>query len=312
MAAKMDYFSDTQRGARQRTEEQLTPAAWGGIVALIQTLVSTGAFGYKYPEMCPDGAGSYGTDSQALSLAVKAEIPDLEWPLRAVNGFEEAESHVPDTFAVLDLIQFSYQSVAKPIQGSYHSFFQHHHLTFDVDSGREEFRSKVNSILARNGIAYDLTEDGTIERLSPPVLSEALSSAVFRSRDRILNQMLEDARTKFLNPDPVVRRESVERLWDCWERIKTLEMPEDKKTSVGLLLNKVTAQKEVRDMLEEEARKLTDIGNSFHIRHTETKQTLVSDSHIIDYLFHRLFSMIMLLLKIEPNKAIQRTSYSRR
>ena len=51
-------------------------------------------------------------------------------------------------------------------------------------------------------------------------------------------------------------------------------------------------------MLEEEARKLTDIGNSFHIRHTETKQTLVSDSHIIDYLFHRLFSMIMLLLKI--------------
>jgi hypothetical protein len=78
-------------------------------------------------------------------------------------------------------------------------------------------------------------------------------------------------------------------------------MPNDKRASVGLLLDKVTAQKDVRDMLEEEARKLTDIGNSFHIRHTETKQTLVSASHIIDYLFHRLFSMIMLLL-IEPNR----------
>ena len=294
----MDYFSDKQRGPQPRTEEQLTSVAWGGIVALIQTLVSTGAFGYKYPEMCRDGAGPYGTDWQALSLAVKAEIPDIEWPLRALTEFGGVESQIPDTFAVLDLIQFSYQSIARPIQGSYHSFFQHHHLTFDVESGREEFRSKVNTILARNGIAYDLKEDGTIERLSPPVLREALSNVVFRTRDRTLNQMLEDARKKFLNPDPVVRRESVERLWDCWERIKTLEKPEDKKTSVGLLLNKVTEQKEVRDMLEEEARKLTDIGNSFHIRHTETKQTLVSDSHIIDYLFHRLFSMIMLLLKI--------------
>jgi hypothetical protein len=262
--------------------------------------------------MCPDGAGPYGTDWQVLSLAVKAEIPDLEWPLREATEFGEEGSNVPDTFAVLDLIQFSYQSIARPIQGNYHSFFQHHHLTFDVDSGREEFRAKVNSILARNGIAYDLKEAGTIERLSPPVLHEALSNAVFRTKDITLNRMLEDARTKYLNPDPVVRRESIERLWDCWERIKTIEMPEDKKTSIGLLLNKVTAQKEVRDMLEEEARKLTDIGNSFHIRHTEIKQTIVSDSHIIDYLFHRLFSMIMLLLKIAPNKAIQRTSYSHR
>ena len=71
----MGYFSDKQRGPRPRTEEQLTPAAWGGIVALIQTLVSTGAFGYKYPEMCPNGAGPYGTRLlQALSLAVKAEF----------------------------------------------------------------------------------------------------------------------------------------------------------------------------------------------------------------------------------------------
>jgi hypothetical protein len=109
--------------------------------------------------------------------------------------------------------------------------------------------------------------------------------------------MLENARKKFLNPDPVVRRESVERLWDCWERVKTLEIPKDKKASITLLLNKVTTQIEVREMLEDEARKLTDIGNSFHIRHTEVQQILVSDGHVIDYLFHRLFSMIMLVLK---------------
>ena len=294
----MDYFSNKERGPHPRTGEQFTPETWGGIVALIRSLISTGAFGYKYPEMCLDGAGPYGTDEQALSLALRAEIPDLEWPLQAPRGnIGDQESPVPDIFTSLDLIQFSYQNVAKPIQGGYHSFYRHHHLTFDEDSGREEFRSKINSIFARNGIAYQLRADGTIERLAPPVLKEVLANTVFRTKDKILNQMLEDARKKFLDPDPVVRRESIERLWDCWERIKTLERPNDKKASITLLLNKATTQKNVREMLEEEARKLTDIGNSFHIRHTEIQQTLISDNHIIDYLFHRLFCMIVLVLK---------------
>jgi len=149
----MDYFSDKERGPRPRTGEQLTPEAWGGIVAVIRSLISTGAFGYKYSEMCPDGAGPYGTDEQALSLALRAEISDLEWPLQApFREVGDQESYVPDTFTTLDLIQFSYQAVAKPIQGGYHSYYRHHHLTFDEESGREEFRSKINSIFARNGI----------------------------------------------------------------------------------------------------------------------------------------------------------------
>ena len=145
----MDYFSDKERGPRPRTTEQMTPSAWGGIVALIRSFVSTGAFGYKYPAMCPDGEGPYGTDEQALSLAVKAEIPGLEWPLRAPTEIGDQASHVPDTLESLDLIQFSYQSIAKPIQGGYHNYYRHHHLTFDEPSGREEFRSKINSIFAR-------------------------------------------------------------------------------------------------------------------------------------------------------------------
>jgi len=294
----MEYFSDREKGPRPRTGEQLTPEAWGGIVVLIRTLISTGAFGYTYPEMCPDGGGPFGTDEQALSLALRAEIPKLEWPLQAPLGeIGDRELAVPDTLTILDLIQFSYQAVAKPIQGAYHSYYRHHHLTFDEDGGREQFRSKVNSIFARNGIAYQLRTDGTIERLAPPVLKEALGDTVFQTKDKTLNKMLEDARQKFLNSDSAVRRESIERLWDCWERIKSLERPDDKKASITLLLNKAATQTEVREMLEEEARKLTDIGNSFHIRHTEVQQTLVSDNHIIDYLFHRLFCMIMLVLR---------------
>lgn len=66
-------------------------------------------------------------------------------------------------------------------------------------------------------------------------------------------------------------------------------------------------------MLEDEAQKLTDIGNSFHIRHAEVAQIRITDSLVLDYLFHRLFSMIQLLILKQmrpPNNAIEPTGNS--
>ena len=113
----------------------------------------------------------------------------------------------------------------------------------------------------------------------------------------LLDEMLEAARHKILNRSVDVRRESLEKLWDAWERLKTLEPGRDKSESAGRLLDKAAAEPTFRARLEEEARALTSIGNTFMIRHTETDKIPVADSAHIDYLFHRLFSMIRLLLK---------------
>jgi hypothetical protein len=298
----MQYFSDKERGPRPRTEETVSPTAWGGIVAFINTLISTGAFGYQFPELCPDGMGPVSTNEGQFSLAIQAEIPGLSWPLETTSdeasGFSWArKSYAPDTLMILDLVQFCYSIVAKPVQGGFHPFFQHHHLSYNVEEGREEFRNRINTIFSRNSIAYELKADGSIIRLAPAVLRDALANAIFRTGDLTLDHMLEDSRIKFLSPDASVRREAVERLWDCWERIKTVEKPDNKRLSVTLLLDKAAVETDIRQMLEEESRKLTDIGNSFHIRHTEVTQTRISDSDHLDYLFHRLFAMIQLLLK---------------
>jgi hypothetical protein len=296
----MDYFSDKERGSKRRTTENITPAAWGGIVALINELIITGAFGNKYPERCPDGVGIIGTDERLFSLALSSEILDVEWPLqterRKPAGHSwDTEPNIPDTLTVLDLIQFCYHTVAKPIPHSYHDFFGHSHLRFDEIEGKEEFLAKVNKIFERNGIAFTLNGDGSIKRIVSSVIQGFLS-VHFHTGDSLLDKMIEEAQNKFLNPNPETRRDAVERLWDCWERLKSIENKNDKKVSINTLLDKASTNADVRAMLEEEARKLTDIGNSFHIRHTEITQIRISDGLVLDYLFHRLFSMIQFLI----------------
>ena len=121
-------------------------------------------------------------------------------------------------------------------------------------------------------------------------------------RRRTLDSMLESARIKFLNPNPQIRRESLEKLWDAWERLKTIEPGADKKDQTKALLDKAATEPVFRDLLEQEAKALNAIGNTFQIRHSETTQTpLQSDSHV-DYLFHRLFSLIWMLVKLRSGK----------
>ncbi|MFP3608095.1 hypothetical protein SB753_40280, partial [Paraburkholderia sp. SIMBA_053] len=80
-------------------------------------------------------------------------------------------------------------------------------------------------IFSRNGISYELKANGNIIRLAPEILSESLNGAIFNTPDSTLNRMLEESRDKFLHPDEAIRRESLERLWDAWERIKTVLNP---------------------------------------------------------------------------------------
>jgi len=86
------------------------------------------------------------------------------------------------------------------------------------EKGRAEFQAEVNRIFERNGIAFELV-DGEVKRLGPAGFHEALGTAIFKTGDGPLDEMLEDARQEFLNRDLKMRRESLERLWDAWERL---------------------------------------------------------------------------------------------
>ena len=292
MTAK-EYFSDREHGPRPRQEQELSLAAWNGIRSVIHGKLDNEWFACEFPSRdCGDDSSRItGSNVGMFSERLRAELPGLEWPLPADKR--------PGTLEILDLIEFCWQYIAKPAHQVYHKFMDHWHLvSFSEEEGREEFQEQVNRILARNGVAYELCDDGCVRRLVPDEFGEAFLNAQFNTGDNELNGLLEAARTKYLDPDLAVQREALEKLWDAWERLKTIEPGRDKKASVTALLRRASAEANFRHALDREARELTDIGNQFRIRHSETSQVPLENGEHVDYLFERMFAMIRLLLRM--------------
>jgi len=282
-------FSEREKGPRSRVNEEITRSTWAGIIQKIQSRIVDGSFGFRFPLQCPDGLGVYGCDEEQLSYAIIGENPGISWPLNA--------KELPDTMDILDLIEFCYPLIARPIDLDEHPYLKHTHVKFASTEGRDVFRRDINRVFSRNGLVYEMDDSGRIIRLSSPVLHEALTSAVFNTGDTDLDSLLESARRKFLSPDLEIRKESLEKLWDAWERLKTIESGKNKKESIQRLLRKASPEPSFYERLDIEATQLTEIGNTYRIRHSEVSQIPIETFEHVDYLFHRLFAMIIMLLR---------------
>lgn len=290
MEAILSYFSDRQHGPSPRTREDLPSNVWGGIITEIGSRVGDGSFGATYPDRCVDNPSSiYGTDEDAFARALVAEIPDLAWPLRADTQ--------PELATVFDLIEFCSRAVAFPKIIDWHRYYNHPHLEINFDQGRAAFSEIINRVFARNGIAYLLTGAGQVQRIGPPIVSDALARATFRTGDNYLDKLLEESRRRYFDSDFAVRKDALEKLWDAWERLKTLEPGKDKQASIKALLDRVAVEPEFRGLVEKDALELTSIGNKFMIRHSEITKVPITNNAQVDYLFHQLFNLIWLALR---------------
>jgi len=286
------YFSERELGVLPQNREKIDQGFWNGLRTLIQGRINDGSLAERFPINCFDADVPIGCDDSAIKLAYQADFPSIGWPFYSED--------LPNSLIVLDAAEFFYRYISKPIRKEYHSFGKNNHnhfLAFDQDAGRREYLEDVNRLFRRNSLAFELREDGRVIRLEPVVLRETLAKAVFQTEDEELNRLLEISREKFRNPDVTIRREAIEKLWDAWERLKTLEPGPDKKKQIEALLTRAIPDPEFRERINNEADKLTKIGNDFAIRHTETNKIIISDSKYLDYLFHRLFSLIQLLLR---------------
>ncbi|PKB25319.1 hypothetical protein B0I00_0514 [Novosphingobium kunmingense] len=284
------YYTDRAYGPRPAVVVTIDERVWGGLLALIETRISGGAFGARFPEQCPDGQGPCGCDEQAFSRVLLAEVPWIEWPLRA--------GEVPETPVILDLLEFCASAVGEPLEGFFHPFYRHYHLSWDREAGLAAFVADVNLLFRRNAVAYQLDDVGQARRILPQPVAETLGWAMFQTGEEETDRLLEAARSRFMSPKPEDRRDALEKLWDAFERLKTLEAGADKKAQANALLDRsADPGTALRETLGEEAVALTKIGNSFRIRHSETSQEPIGRSEQLDWLFVRMFAFVRLVLR---------------
>jgi hypothetical protein len=292
----MSYLGARESGPPLQDQDAITPAAWRGIVGLIQNGLQTALFAHDFPDRCCADCGFdaaiTGCNEEQFYLRLAGDHPGIPIPLDPNN--------VPTTVAALEVVEFCFRHASLPIASRPHEFFAHfHYLDFSREKGQTKFAAEINSILARNHLAYELQPNGEVRRLLPPVLREALAPSQFTSEDQELNRLLEASRDKFSRPDFRTRYDALKDLWDAFERLKTLEHPRnDKRKSSTALIARVSSEPKIREMLETEMRtELENFGNGFFIRHANAEQVSLQTSEEIDYLFHRLFAVIRLLLR---------------
>ena len=138
-----------------------------------------------------------------------------------------------------------------------------------------------------------------IRRLSelrqvPTVLNQAIGRLP-QSGDATLDNLLQLACERIRDPAPSARNDAIEKLWDGWERLKTLAGGNKAESAQAMLDAVASPGSRFRELVETEARALTKIGNEFHIRHFETDKTPLLPAEV-DYLFYRLFALINLIL----------------
>jgi hypothetical protein len=139
------------------------------------------------------------------------------------------------------------------------------------------------------------------ERPLPPILFESMGTLP-RTGDHVLDELIAQACTAFRDSAPTAARVAVEKLWDAWERMKTIRIPSDKRASISAILDTAAGNPAMRQVLEDEATVLTTLGNAFRIRHSEVGKHEIATAENAEYLFHRLYALIHLLLHSESRR----------
>ncbi len=91
-------------------------------------------------------------------------------------------------------------------------------------AGRAQFRQEVNAILSRGGTVYEMSGAMEIHRVGSPEVQTALRTLRPATGDAELDGLLETARKMYFSRSAADRVVAIEKLWDGFSRLKSLDV----------------------------------------------------------------------------------------
>ena len=157
--------------------------------------------------------------------------------------------------------------------------------------------NNINKLFERNGIVFYLDTDGKIKRQLPLEMDVLISQMKISTNDSRLDELINQAIVDIRKPAIKDRAYSLEKLWDAFERMKTVYSTNKKTSAEQLYQLAGNTTDEFSTLLSEESKVLTNIGNKYQIRHFETDKIEIKSTKHIDYLFYRMISLINLCIE---------------
>ena len=167
------------------------------------------------------------------------------------------------------------------------------------ESERIPFRNKINSIFRHLHLPFAFSDQGVIEQTSPhEVMDTSVGQNIGAVSEVGLRDLLDQAIALHQRPDVAGHRDAMEKIWDALERLKTYYTTMDKKSSASKIVGDMAGgRQDYIALFNAEFKALTDIGNSFRIRHHETNKIDITDPRHYDYFFNRCLSLIALAIQ---------------
>lgn len=159
---------------------------------------------------------------------------------------------------------------------------------YNADNG---FATQVNALFKLNSLPYKL-ENGRIESGLNIAIKKKDISAI---PERGLKDLLILSENYYNSGNKQI---AVEKLWDAFERLKTYYSPDlNKAASANKIIDNMSGfDPNYQALYKAEFKALTDIGNSFRIRHHETTKIDITDNRQYDYFYRRCLALISIAI----------------
>ncbi len=237
-------------------------------VRVYDQLRSEGYFDEAFGFSCVDAGEIPGRVHDIdLEILLAVRKKDL-WPIA-----EHSQKYSEDD--LFDLIEFLFQHVSKPVDGHHHRWNEcgMHWETFNQQDGRQDYRYRINNVLAHYERRFELSPDGEVLRRVEAGF-EPIFDADVPSEDTNVVSRIDAAVLAYRRHGSTVqqRRQAVRDLVDVLEYLRP----------------KVTAF-----LTRKDERDLFNIANNFGLRHHNDKQKTAYDASLwLSWMFYFYLSTI--------------------